>query len=357
MKRIGQTQSEAARGRFLLLTLGMALLIGWLAFPNYSPTMPSAHPLAGINGLAWRYDDAAEVSYFLESLRLNDGVLCLGTSETTQLADGNWPDFLNARAPRYATLAGAGRTASVYLPIWARHSDELKGLKAIYYINPVYWNSEHGPINPGYWTRYLDPMHLASVDSLPSGIREPLIEARSTLPIAQAWNPAGWLRKARKMWFKNLRRWWRPSEFHLAFKPIVRWEGEPPSTPSPKWNAGLAVHEDFQHPEWFKPISDNPLVKAHRFKELQALVEAGNHWGMEITFLLGPYNAPFVRQHAPEACRAYEDIQAQISMILEAGNAHWIDLRELNEVPGAFRDHQHHSSYGAALIAQRILQP
>jgi hypothetical protein len=45
-----------------------------------------------------------------------------------------------------------------------------------------------------------------------------------------------------------------------------------------------------------------------------------------------------------------------LAQILDDRGVRWIDTRNIGHIPGAFRDHQHLSSFGAALIAQRILE-
>lgn len=355
MRGVGQTSSQASRGRFLLSVLAAALLVGRWGVPEYAPTAPAGSAMRGINGIAWRHDDAAEVGYFLASLRDHGGVLCLGTSETTGLPAGNWPDFLNATDPRHAVLAGAGRTAGVYLPILARHASELRGLRLIYYINPVYWNAEHGPVNGTYWDRYVDPLLLHGADSLPSAIRQPIEDGRAALGASRRLNPSGLVRRARKAWYKDVRRWFNPADFTAAFSPIRRWEGEPPPAPSPSLDPERGVESSFQHAEWFQPISDDADVVERRNNELRGFIAACDRWGIEATFILGPHNAPFIRHHAPEAEAGYAELGNDLAQILIDHQAHWVDARPISHVPGAFRDHQHHSSYGAALIAQLLL--
>lgn len=351
MKRSGQTRSQAARGRFLLAVLAAALLLGPWLIPAYRPTAPAGVPLQAVSGVAWRHDDHTEVAHFLESLRLHDGVLCLGTSETTSLPGGNWPDFLNGVEPRFAVLAGAGRTAGVHLPVLAQHAEQLKGLRLIYYINPVYWNAEHGPINPTYWTRYVDPLLLGGVGDLPAALARPIADGRAALPLPQRLNPAGLLRRARKAWFKDLRGWVTSAPLGTPIRP---WEGEPPTAPDPRTDFERGVRADFHHDTWFKPVASDPAVLEARTAELQGFLAACAGWGIEATFILGPFNAPFVRSHAPEAEAGYVRLQADLAQILSASPFPWIDARDLNDLPGAFRDHQHHSSFGAAQIAEKI---
>ena len=356
MKRSGEIRSEANRGGFLLAVLCFSMAVGWWAVPEYAPTAPADAPLKAVNGLAWRHDDAADVAYFLGSLRDHGGVLCLGTSETTGMPGGNWPDFLNAVEAKHAVMAGAGRTAGVYLPVLARHANEIKGLRVIYYINPVYWNVEHGPVNGTYWNRYVDASLLRGCDSLPAEIRRPIEDGWLALSFAERWNPSGWLRAGRKGWFKDVRRWIRPTEFTATFSAVDAWEAAVPTAPDSLFDPARGVHRDFHHAEWFKPVSREAAVIEARTAELTGFIAACGRWGIEATFVLGPYNAPFIRAHAADAEVDYAKLQAHLAQILDDRGVRWIDTRNIGHIPGAFRDHQHLSSFGAALIAQRILE-
>ena len=353
MRGTGITRWEARQAVWLLGTLA-ALLGGAWFVPAFTPPQPR-EPLATVPGLAWRHDDAAAVSHFLASLRLHGGVLCLGTSETTTLAGGNWPDFLNAVAPRHAVLAGAGRTAGVHLPVLAQHREELRGLQLIYLINPVYWNAEHGPVNPAYWTRYVDPRLLAPRSDVAEGIWQPVNRARQALPLLERLSPASLHRALRAKWFNDIRHRLQPQTFTSAFRPIQRWTGTVPEGPAPRTNLVRGIDSTFHHAEWFRPVASNPEVLEARDEELRAFIRACYQWGVEATFVLGPHNAPFIRWHAPEAEAGYEQIGERLAALLNSEQATWIDARDVSTVPGAFRDHQHHSSYGAALIADKIL--
>lgn len=353
MRAPGSTHWEARQAIWLLGT-GAALLLGGLFVPPFTPPPPEG-PCAGINGLAWRHDDGAAVSYFLASLRDHGGVLCLGTSETTSLAGGNWPDFLNAVEPRHAVMAGAGRTAGVMLPVLASHPEELRGLRLIYYVNPVYWNEEHGPLNPTYWTRYVAPPLLAERAEVPEEVWRPVNRARRALPLVERISPASALRSLRAHWFNDVRHHLEPSTFTDAFHPVAQWTPPLPTGPSPRFDVRRGIDSTFHHPEWFRTVSSDPEVLEARDDELRAFIRACKHWGIEATFVLGPSNLPFMRWHAPEAEAGYARLGEHLAELLDDERTTWIDARDVGEVPGAFRDHQHHSSYGAALIAEKIL--
>ena len=354
MRTTGKTRWEARQGGWLLGTLAVALLGGRWLIPAFAPPPPEG-PCATVNGLSWRHDDAAAVSYFLASIRDHDGVLCLGTSETTTLAGGNWPDFLNAVEPRHAVMAGAGRTAGVWLPVLAQHAEELRGLRLIYLINPVYWNAEHGPINPTYWSRYVDPRLMAERAELPEDLWRPVTRARQALPLTERFSPASFLRALRAKWFNDLRHHLDPETFSSAFRPVERWTGTVPNAPNPRIDLVRGIDSTFHHAEWFRPVSSDLEVLEARDDELRAFIRACNQWGIEATFVLGPHNAPFVHWHAPEAEVGFVELGERLADLLDSENATWVDARSVSTVPGAFRDHQHHSSFGAALIAEKIL--
>ena len=354
MRGAGTTRWEARQGIWLLGMLAVLFLGGTWWIPAFTPPAPEG-PCATVNGRSWRHDDAAAVSYFLASLREHDGVLCLGTSETTTLAGGNWPDFLNAVEPRHAVLAGAGRTAGVWLPVLAQHQEELRGLRLIFYINPVYWNAEHGPVNPTYWSRYVDPRLMAEREEIPEDLWRPVNQAWQALPLTERYSPASFLRAVRAKWFLDLRHHLQPETFTAAFRPVKRWTGPVPSAPDPRIDLAHGIDSMFHHAEWFRPVSSDLEVLEARDDELRAFIRACTEWGIEATFVLGPHNAPFMRWHAPEAESGYVELGEHLAALLDSERATWVDARSVSSVPGAFRDHQHHSSFGAALIAEQIL--
>lgn len=339
--RLGQTAAAL---------LAALLLIGGL-MPTFRPDSPPPEgPLRLRSGLPFKHSDEVLTQRFVRSLRDHGGLLCLGTSETTTLAGGNWPDFLNADTARAAVLAGAGRTPGVHLPWLEAVKGELAGLGLVYYLNPVYWNAHLGQTDPAYFLRYTTPHQLR----LAARHHPALAEAFAALPLTDRFHLGPWLRALRRPWFQDFR--WRflsRSSFDEAFAPLTTSAGTPPQGPSPDIDLEKGMLRTFAHADWFSPALP-PGEAAFRDAELLDFIAACEGWGVELTVVLGPPNLPFIRHHFPDAAPASQTLQAHLRALLSSTGVHWVDATDIGEIPGAFHDHQHISSFGAFLIAERL---
>lgn len=339
--RLGQTTSAL---------LAALLLLGSL-MPAFRPDGPPPDaPLRLRSGLPFKHSDTVLTAHFVRSLRDNGGLLCLGTSETTTLAGGNWPDFLNADTARAAVLAGAGRTPGVHLPWLEAVSGELAGLGLVYYLNPVYWNAALGPVDPAYFLRYTTPQQLRTA----AQHHPALAEAHAALPLADRLHPSPWLRAIRRPWFQDFRwRFLNPSGFDDAFASLATFAGSPPLGPSPDIDLEKGMLHSFAHADWFSPALP-PGEASFRDAELRAFIAACERWEVDLTIILGPPNLSFIRHHAPEAELASHALQTHLRTLLGNSGVHFVDASDLGDRPGVFNDHQHISSYGASLIAGRL---
>lgn len=335
MKQIAQLGS--------MTVLILAILLAFGAFmPPYVPADAPSGPLRLRSGLPFKYSDTTLTGCYVRSLRDHDAILCLGTSETTTLAGGNWPDFLNSGNRRTTVLAGAGRTAGVHLPWMADVSASLRGLTCVFYLNPVYWNEALGRVEPEYWMRYTTPQ----LQQVPQAVR-------GELSFTDLIHPAPFLRSARRPWFQDARWHLWPDEFAEAFAPLEPWRGTPPTAPDPAIDLGRGTLKSFHHEDWFSPARP-PENTAFRDEELLDFIAACDSWGVNLTIVLGPANLPFIRHHAPEAEPGSQRLQQHLRELLASSGVHFIDASDIGEIPGAFNDHQHNSSFGAALIAERL---
>lgn len=334
-------KTTAQLGSIAILLLAILLALG--AFlPPYMPTDSPSGPLRLRSGLPFKYSDTTLTGRFARSLRGHNAILCLGTSETTTLKGGNWPDFLGSDNRRTTVLAGAGRTAGVHLPWMAEVSASLRGLTCVFYLNPVYWNEALGRVEPEYWLRYTTPQ----LQEIPQAVR-------ADLSFVDLIHPAPLLRSARRPWFQDLRWNLWPEEFDAAFAPLEPWRGTPPTAPDPAVDLERGALKSFHHEDWFSPARA-PENTAFRDQELLDFIAACDAWGVDLTIVLGPANLPFIRHHAPEAEPASERLQQHLRELLKTSGVRFVDASDIGETPGAFNDHQHISSYGAALIAKRL---
>jgi hypothetical protein len=349
----------------LILTISIVVLAGavFLIIPVFKGTQP-AKQLYSISGEALKYDDAGMVTDFFHSVSSNNGYVCLGTSESGSLQDGNYFDFLNNDAKiltRFSKLSGAGRTCGIYFPVFLNHAADLKGVKVIYLINPVYWGTNLCKPEFDYWTRYVDyslARNALHDENAPPGVREIIKEYHSTinLPNQILYATMSVIRKFHAKFKIDLNFLTMPSNYTTALNFV------PTKTTSSLYkNSGTIdaasadtlwnVHKDFlPHKRMSNIHPDNDF----RYRELEAFIALCKQLDVDITFLICPSNEIFIQRYAPEALGAYQQTGTKIKALLSAHAADVIDATDIGLKPGTFIDNQHISSFGAYLIYQKI---
>ncbi len=359
-----KTSSLRNVGVFLLWALAFLLVAGKFLIPAFKVKQIEKQILT-LNGLNVKYNDDPQVSHFLQSIKENKGYLCLGTSEASTLSGGNYYDFLNndsSIAPRFSILYGAGRTCGTFIPLLLHHRNEVKSLKIIYFINPVYWRTDLVDVNLEYWTRYISYGVCRKVE---------LSEKEKSLyfkPVEAYFDKLNVLQKAsllveyfvrnlRKSYFQDLRLMFYPEEYDKSLYYI-----SPEKTPllnypnfgridtenvDTTWN----VLKSFHSKDWFKSID---TANNYRYEELATFISLCKNLGIETTFVVGPINGRFIQNYDPASLKAYQETANKIKQLLITKEATFIDASDISFTPGAFNDHQHHSSYGAFLIYQKV---
>lgn len=359
---IYKTKTLSDYGRFILIALIVLLVAGYFLIPEY-PVQDQPMQILSLKGKYIVFDDDPQVSEFIRSVKRNGGYICLGTSETTPRKDGNYYDFLDQDTSfktRFSKLAGAGWTCGLHMPMLILHKEEVDSLNLIYFINPVYWRSELSQFNKGYWTRYLN-----------YGLYRELLKENNVLGFQEISdeyhnkiNPGEkmlyclkyWLRKIRKPFFRDLRYLLFPEKYYEELGTIatvkVGFETfDHPGDPDLEyidtiWN----TTHDFKSKAWLNPIA----AEEYRFLELKAFNDLCNQMNVNVTYVLGPVNEIFIRKYKPTYLEAYISTQDKIRELLESEDADYIDATEIGNIPGSFEDNQHHSSYGAFLIYEKI---
>jgi len=359
-----KTKNLANNGVFICLSLVLLLSFGYL-IPNFSSTRFDEQ-VYSLNGFNTKHNDHSEVSLFFQSIKENDGFLVLGTSETTSLENGNYYDFLNAdeeiNESAFSVLAGAGRTCGTHIPILLHHKNELEGLKLIYFINPVYWRTDLCEPNLNYFNRYCN---YAMCNSLNLSSEEradfyALVKTYSDeinlFDKGIAYLEQG-LRSARRNYFHDLRYKLFPEEYTSQFNFVSSVKRDySGSLEYGKFNPNLIdssynISKNFIEKNWFKPINSS---ENFRYVELNAFIKLCNQTGIEATYIIGPYNELFIKKHAEKDLEDYKKTSQSIKQLLTENKADFVDATDVSPVLGAFDDHQHHSSYGAYLIYQKI---
>lgn len=364
MRSFYKTSSLARNGIFLLVSMFVLLVAGAVFIPSfkYDDNSEQVYTLKGVN---FKYNDAPFVSHFFNSIKANDGYLCIGTSETSPIDGGNYYDFLNNDPDldmKFSLSAGAGRTCGTYIPVFLEHKEEVKGLKIIYLINPVYWGSNVSKVRKDYWSRYSNYGLAASVDLTEAEETKyytPVNDYFDALNIAEkaAYTLEYWIRNARRHYFNDLTFLLKPEKYKTQQNYFPATKRALDTYPHfgeidvQKIDTVKNIAHDFHNPEWFKSID---LNENHRYNELSSFIDLCNDLGIEATFIVGNYNERFIKHYDPGSLSPYVEVTQKVKAMLNEKGADYIDATDLSNVPGAFRDHQHHSNYGAYLIYRKI---
>lgn len=363
LKHIYKTRTLREYGLFLFVSFFVVLLLGNLFIPEFGIQDIEGQMLK-IKGKHIKFDDDPHVSEFIRSVKQSDGYICMGTSESTPMKDGNYYEFLDqdtSYATRFSILGGAGWTCGLHMAMLLNHREEVDSLKLIYFINPVYWRSELSGFRKGYWTRYLN---YGTYQTTLKHSTENDDFARISANYADVVNPAekllfkteNWFRALRKPFFRDLRYWLFPKQYleDLAFVAKPKSELEDyeffgildTAFIDTSWNATY----EFMSRTWLNPIVDAD----YRDQELKAFIKLCQELNVQVTFVLGPVNEIYIAKYHPPYLDGYQNIVDHIRALLTEENADFIDATDLGNIPGSFIDNQHHSSYGAYLIYQKI---
>lgn len=361
---IYKTKTLSEYGRFILIALACVLILGNIFIPDYTVQNVGSQVIK-LKGKHFKYDDKPHVREFIRSVSSRDGYICLGTSESTSLRDGNYYEFLDQDTSydtRFSILGGAGRSCGLHMPMLLNHKEEVAGLKLIYFINPVYWRSELNGFDKGYWTRYVNySAYLKTLkqdkNDLFAGISA---QYGDKLNIGEKflYSTAYLLRKIRKPFFQDLR-YLLNEEKYLDDLAFIAHKKEgfgqfdhfgkiDTSYLDTSWN----ITYEFRGRTWLNPMVDND----YRTRELKHFIHLCKELNVKATYILGPVNEIYISNYHPPYLRDYLKKVDEIRLLLKEENVDFIDMTWLGSVPGSFIDNQHHSSYGAYLIYRELKQ-
>lgn len=362
LTHIYKTKTLSEYGIFIVLALIVILVSGNIFIPSYS-AQEVDDQLLKIKGKHLKYNDSPHVKDFLLSVKNNDGYICMGTSESTPLRDGNYYEFLDQDTSydtRFSILGGAGWTCGLHMPMLLNYAQEVDSLNLIYFINPVYWRSELNSFKKSYWLRYLNygtyKKTIAGTDE------QEFIDIsdryRKELHLGEKliYRSVHWLRKMRSPFFQDLSYLLSPDNYSDDLEYFAEQKtGDQSFNYFGKidtsyidtvWN----ITHEFKARTWLNPISDDD----YRYRELIAFNNLCNELGVNVTYILGPVNEIYIRKYHPPYMDAYLQTLEKIEELLIEEEADYIDASDLGNIPGSFIDNQHHSSYGAYLIYQKI---
>ncbi len=359
-----KTKNLAYYGRFISCCLVALILIGPFIIPRFIPH--TKKQMLGINGNYLKYDDKEIVTDYFNSIKSNNGYLCLGTSETTSIkGGGNYYNFLNDDPDlnvKFSVLAGAGRTCAKYIPIFLNHKEDVKHLKVFYYINPVYWRDDL--INPSktYWKRYSNYGVIKNVHISDAEKERYFKEVNYSMNNFNSGEKTTflldyWLRKFRTSYFQDLC-FWGNSDSYIRSNSFVK-----------EIKNDLSIYKSFGKVDYelidtvsnetrghsiaetFKPTTQEIN---YRYDELISFINLCKDLEVDVTYILGPYNGRLIQNHYPEALEGYELTMTNVRKILTESNVSYIDASDNSMKAGTLSDPMHNSSYGAYLIYKKM---
>ena len=165
------------------------------------------------------------------------------------------------------------------------------------------------------------------------------------------------IRSARRPYFRDLKYWLSPDQYPGQF--IYMKDNQIPipadtvmvQVDFSKIDTIYNIDKSFTHFDWFGDINTST---DYRYQELTAFVRLCNKLGIEALFVVEPVNERFILNYSSSSLKDYRAVSQRIKVILKTEGATFVDAQDINKVPGAFKDHQHHSNYGAFLIYKKI---
>ena len=360
---------EVYRLRFLAW-IGVVVMVAvafWLVVALLIPTFRAPQcpewdgQLYTIRHQELRDNNPLYTDLLLMSVKRNGGWLVLGTSESNARPKGNYYDFLNADTSLrcgFSVIAGAGRTACTYFTL-IQSNEHVRGLKVIFFLNPSYGCGKLAYSNVDYFPRYVSSTVYREANRPVDQDVDRILEANQP-KVAWGDRMGDWLAchtdRLRRKYSQDLVFALNPGKFGktLTWLDSARVSKLPQSCGRPdssRYNYALNVEAGFDvhsYTLWPHPES------SYRTEELRTMIRLCKERGVDIVFVAGPYNEIAYRKVHPQELPKIQKVSADMLQVLEEEGAAYIDCTGLSSKPGVFADWQHHTSYGAYLIYQKI---
>ena len=359
MKRMYQLKVLAWIGSVVLASVLAFLLLAWIIPPFKAPEPDQQ--LYTIRHQELRDNNPLYTDLFLQSIKRNNGYLVLGTSESNNLTEGNYYDFLNADTSLnvgFSVVAGAGRTPCTYFPLM-QSNENVRGLKVIFMINPRYWCTPYARSNKQYFSRYVSIAEYKRANRPKNKRVDDILKVNhSHIPLVNRIGDgtALFLDRVRRKYYQDLVFDLKPDKFSKS----LRFFGEKKKLDEyPHFGVIDSMHYNFEYnvAKGYN-VSDNLFYVdtsvAYRYDELRAMISVCKEHDVDITFVVGPYNKVAFEKTCPDEVPRLDKVCQNIKDICWQENVPFIDATDLSGTPGAFKDIQHHSSYGAYFIYLKI---
>lgn len=360
---------EVYRLRFLA-RIGVVVMVAvafWLVVARFIPTFHAPQcpewegQLFTIRHQDIRDNNPLYTNLLLTSVKRNDGWLVLGTSETNARPNGNYYDFLNtdtALRCGFSVIAGAGRTACTYFPL-IQSNENVRGLKVLFFLNPSYGCGKLAYSNEDYFSRYVSSAVCREANRPVNEDVERILQAN--LPKLNWGVRVGeWLAchtdRLRRKYSQDLAFSLNPSKFGetltwLDSAMVSRLPDSCARPDSSRYNYELNVGASFDvHSYKLRPHPES----SYRADELRTMIRLCKARGVDIVYIAGPYNEIAYRKVYPQDLPDIQQVSAEMLKVLDEEGAAYIDCTDLSAEPGVFADWQHHTSYGAYRIYQKI---
>lgn len=359
MKKMYRLKTLAWMG----VTVLVALLF-WLVLACFIPTFRTpevSKQLYTIRHQDLRDNNALYTDLLLESIEKCGGYLILGTSESNERTKGNYFDYLNTDTALhcgFSVIAGAGRTPCTYFPL-IQSNDNVKGLKVIFFLNPSYGCGKLAYNNADYFSRYVSHTLYRQANRPKNQDVENILKVnkKQEIFVDRVGDYLGsHIDKLRRKYYQDMRFRLDSAKFFgsLTWLDSAKVSRMPQSCGRPDSNrynyrlnvaAGFDVHSYtlWPHPE-----------ESYRCDELRTMIRLCKERGVDIVFVAGPYNHIAYAKVHPTELPKIQQVSQNMLRVLDEEGAEYIDCTDLSVVPGVFDDWQHHTSYGAFLIYQKI---
>lgn len=344
--------------------VALVALLFWMMAACLIPTFRAALPdrqLYTIRHQDLRDDNPLYTNLLLNSIKANDGYLVLGTSESNPRTKGNYYDFLNADTSlscRFSVIAGAGRTACSYFPL-IMGNDNIKNVKVLYYINPSYWCGKLSTGNLDYFHRYVSYTAYRKANRTDNQDADHILNTNLRHVMwTERWNDRleYGMDRIRRKFYQDLFFDLDSSRFYdglvlMRPKEACLSAASVPKPDSSRYQYALNVAKSFDvHSYTLHPHPE----EEYRYDELRTMIRLCRARQVDVTFVVGPYNHIAFEQVHPDDLPKIRQITANILRLLDEENAPYIDCSDLSAEPGVFEDWQHHTTYGAVFIYQKI---
>lgn len=359
MKELYRLKNLAFVGVVTLVAVLVCLLVA-VCIPTFHAPKTTGQ-LYTIRHQDLRDNNPLYTDLLLQSIKRNGGYLVLGTSESNGREKGNYFDFLNADTAihcGFSVIAGAGRTSCTYFPL-IQSNENVKGLKVIFFLNPAYGCNKLAASNADYFNRYVSYTAYKQSNKPKNQDVANILKTnkRQIFFMDRVGDFFGFhLDKLRRKYYQDLRFRLDSTQFQenltwldsVAIARLPMSCGRPDSS---RYNYQLNVAAGFDvHSYTLYPRPEDP----YRSDELRTMIRLCKERGVDVVFVAGPYNhIAFEKVHPSELPKMQQVSQNMLRVLNEEG-AEYIDCTDLSAVPGVFEDWQHHSSYGAFLIYQKI---